>query len=59
MDKMIVVYCLCEEGVDSAKLALELKQLGYSDDHIRILEGGLVLWDEHGYPMIKQEVKTE
>jgi rhodanese-related sulfurtransferase len=59
MEKMIVIYCLCEEGADSAKVALELKQLGYNDNHIRVLEGGMVLWDEKGYPMVKQQIKTE
>ena len=28
-DKLIVIYCLCEEGTDSARMALELKRLGY------------------------------
>ena len=54
MDKQIVVYCLCEEGTDSARMALELRQLGYGKEEVKVLEGGLVLWDENGYPMIKQ-----
>jgi rhodanese-related sulfurtransferase len=54
MDKRIVIYCLCEEGTDSAKMALELRQLGYSNENVKVLEGGLVLWDEKGYPMVKQ-----
>ncbi len=56
MDKLIVIYCLCEEGTDSARMALELKRLGYDSDKIKVLEGGLIKWDESGYPMIKQEV---
>jgi rhodanese-related sulfurtransferase len=56
MDKQIVIYCLCEEGTDSAKMALELRQLGYSDNQVRVLEGGLVLWDEKRYPMVKQKI---
>ncbi len=56
MDKPIVIYCLCEEGTDSAKMALELRQLGYSNEHVKVLEGGLVLWDEKGYPMVKQPI---
>jgi len=56
MDKLIVIYCLCEEGTDSARMALELKRLGYDNDKIKVLEGGLIKWDESGYPMIKQEV---
>lgn len=55
-DKLIVIYCLCEEGTDSAKMALELRQLGYSNENVKVLEGGLVLWDEKGYPMVKQKV---
>ena len=56
MDKQIVIYCLCEEGTDSAKMALELRQLGHSNENVKVLEGGLVLWDEKGYPMVKQKV---
>ena len=55
-DKRIVVYCLCEEGTDSAKVALELRKLGYRSENVKVLEGGLVLWDEKGYPMVKQKV---
>lgn len=55
-DKPIVIYCLCEEGTDSAKMALELRQLGYSNENVKVLEGGLVLWDGKGYPMIKQRI---
>jgi rhodanese-related sulfurtransferase len=56
MDKLIVIYCLCEEGTDSARMALELKRLGYDHDKVRVLEDGLIKWDEAGYPMIKTEV---
>jgi rhodanese-related sulfurtransferase len=54
-DKPIVIYCLCEEGTDSAKMALELWQLGYRKENIKVLEDGLVLWDENGYPMVKHK----
>lgn len=56
MDKLIVIYCLCEEGTDSARMALELKRLGYDNDKVKVLEGGLIKWDEAGYPMIKTEI---
>lgn len=56
LDKQIVIYCLCEEGTDSANMALELRQLGYSSEKIKVLEDGLVLWDEKGYPMVRQKV---
>jgi rhodanese-related sulfurtransferase len=56
MEKLIVIYCLCEEGTDSAKMAMELLRLGYSDKKVMVLEGGLVLWDAKGYPIIKQPI---
>ncbi len=56
MNKLIVIYCLCEEGTDSAQMALELIRLGYDQDKVKVLEGGLIKWDEAGYPMIKTEV---
>jgi rhodanese-related sulfurtransferase len=56
MNKLIVIYCLCEEGTDSARMALELKRLGYDNDKVIVLEGGLVKWDESGYPIVKQEI---
>jgi rhodanese-related sulfurtransferase len=56
MDKQVMIYCLCEDGSDSARMALELRQLGYSPGNIKALEGGLVLWDEKGYPIVKQKI---
>jgi rhodanese-related sulfurtransferase len=56
MNKLVVIYCLCEEGTDSAKMAIELLRLGYSDDNVRVLQSGLVSWDGKGYPMIKQTI---
>jgi rhodanese-related sulfurtransferase len=56
MNKLVVIYCLCEEGTDSARMALELKRLGYDSDKVKVLEGGLIKWDESDYPMIKQEI---
>jgi rhodanese-related sulfurtransferase len=55
LDKTIVLYCLCEEGTDSARMALELRRLGYDPGKVRVLEGGLIKWDEAGYPMINTE----
>jgi rhodanese-related sulfurtransferase len=54
--KLIVLYCLCEEGVDSSEVALELRRLGHARDKVKVLEGGLIQWDAKGYPMIKQEI---
>ena len=53
--KLIVLYCLCEEGVDSSEEALELRGLGHAWKNVRVLEGGLIKWDEKGYPIYKQK----
>jgi|WetSurMetagenome_2_1015567.scaffolds.fasta_scaffold36999_1 rhodanese-related sulfurtransferase len=55
-DKLIVLYCLCEEGGDSSEMALLLRKLDYRRDRVKVLEGGLIKWDEKGYPMFKQEI---
>ncbi|MBN2242691.1 MAG: hypothetical protein JW793_08370 [Acidobacteria bacterium] len=36
-------------------MALELMDLGYSKENIKVLEGGLIEWDAAGYPMIKEK----
>lgn len=55
-DKLIVLYCLCEEGADSSEVALMLRKMDYRRDKVKILEGGLVQWDAKNYPMIKTEI---
>jgi rhodanese-related sulfurtransferase len=55
--KLIVLYCLCEEGADSSEEALELRRLGHARDKVKVLEGGLVQWDAKGYPMVKQKIR--
>ena len=55
MDRLVVVYCLCEEGSDSARVALSLRQLGFDPARVKVLEGGLVKWDEAGYPILRTE----
>lgn len=55
-DKLIVLYCLCEEGADSSEMALILRGMDFRRDKIKVLEGGMIKWDEAGYPMIKNEV---
>jgi rhodanese-related sulfurtransferase len=52
--KLIVLYCLCEEGADSSEEALELRRLGHVWKNVKVLEGGLIKWDEKGYPIYKQ-----
>jgi rhodanese-related sulfurtransferase len=55
-DKLIVIYCLCEEGGDSSEVALMLRQMDYRRDKVKVLEGGMIKWDEAGYPE-RQETK--
>ncbi|MDM7998047.1 MAG: rhodanese-like domain-containing protein [Acidobacteriota bacterium] len=55
-DKLIVLYCLCEEGADSSAVALMLRKMDYRRDKVKVLEGGLVQWDAKNYPMIKTEI---
>lgn len=55
-DKLIVLYCLCEEGADSSEVALMLRKMDYRRDKVKVLEGGLVQWDARNYPMIKTEI---
>jgi rhodanese-related sulfurtransferase len=54
--KLIVLYCLCEEGADSSEEALELRRLGHAWDKVKVLEGGLIQWDAKGYPIFKQDI---
>ena len=53
-DKLIVLYCLCEEGADSSEVALMLRRMGYRRDRVTVLEGGLIQWDAREYPMVKK-----
>ena len=55
MDKLIVIYCACEDDEISAGLALELFDLGYDLDMIKILSRGILRWRELGYPVIGAE----
>jgi rhodanese-related sulfurtransferase len=54
-DKMIVLYCFCEEGADSSEMALLLRRMHYRRDSVKVLEGGLIQWEAKGYPMYKNE----
>jgi len=55
-NKLIVLYCFCDEGADSSETALLLRRMDYRRDNVKVLEGGLIKWDEKGYPVFKQEV---
>jgi rhodanese-related sulfurtransferase len=57
-DKMIVFYCNCPHEEDSAPLVLEMQQLGYDPAKVKALEGGLVRWEQLGYPLVGTDVDT-
>ncbi len=52
MDKLIVIYCACEDDEISASMALELYDLGYDLDKIKLLSRGILQWRELGYPLV-------
>ena len=55
MDKLIIIYCDCEDDGISAGLAMELFDLGYDLDRIKILSRGIIRWYEMGYPVVAKE----
>ena len=48
-DTLIVTYCDCEDDSGSASLALELLDLRYAKNMVKILRGGLIDWKKMGY----------
>ena len=48
-DREIVLYCTCPSEATSAKVAMDLKNIGISK--VRPLQGGLKAWQDRGYPM--------
>ena len=55
MTKLIVLYCDCIDGADSAAVALQMRDLRYDNDKVKVLKGGLNRWRELAYPLIKQK----
>lgn len=50
-DKMIVFYCNCPHEEDSAPMAMEMWELNYDRDKVKVLQGGLTRWEQLGYPL--------
>ena len=57
-DKLIVFYCNCPHEEDSAPMVLEMQQLGYDHDKVKALKGGLIRWEQLGYPLAGTDVGT-
>ena len=55
MDKLIIIYCNCEDDEISANMMLELYDLGYDLNMIKIVSRGILRWNELGYPLIATE----
>jgi rhodanese-related sulfurtransferase len=53
MDKMIVIYCPCQNEEDSAPLVMELWKLGYDRDKVKALQGGSLRWEALKYPLVE------
>ncbi len=52
MDKLIIVYCNCEDDGTSAGLVMEMFDLGFDLDNVRIVSRGIIRWKELGYPVV-------
>jgi rhodanese-related sulfurtransferase len=48
-DKILVVYCACNDHEDSVDMAEKLSLAGYLD--VKVLEGGWFRWLDLGYPI--------
>jgi rhodanese-related sulfurtransferase len=48
-DKEVVLYCTCPNEATSARVAQNLRRLGFR--HVRPLAGGLAAWRERGFPI--------
>ena len=52
MNKLVVLYCECNNEEDSAPMILELWKLGYDHNKVKALRGGSIRWRELGYPFV-------
>jgi len=53
-DRLLILYCDCQQDVAAADLAIQLVQeWGFKEERIRALKGGWVRWKELGYPTVR------
>jgi len=58
-DRLIVFYCNCPHEEDSAPMVMEMWQLGYDHDKVKALKGGLIQWEQLGYPLAGTDVDKD
>ena len=51
MDRLLIVYCGCEDEKTAAGLVLEMYDMGCDMDNLKILSGGIAQWKKQGYPI--------
>ncbi len=51
-NKTLILYCACAHEEDSSDMAAKLAQFGYRN--IKVLEGGILKWNELKYPLEKK-----
>ena len=54
-NKTLVLYCACAHEEDSSDMAAKLAQFGYRS--IKVLEGGILKWNELKFPLEKSKGK--
>jgi rhodanese-related sulfurtransferase len=52
LDRAVPVICVCRSGKRSAQAAAKLAELGFKD--IAQLEGGLLAWEQAGFPLVRE-----
>lgn len=52
-DKSQPIYLHCRSGIRSMQAAEQLSALGYQ--HVYSVDGGIVAWEEAGYPVRREE----
>jgi rhodanese-related sulfurtransferase len=52
IDKLLIIYSNCEDDEISTRMVMELFDLGYDLDMIKIVSRGIIRWNELGYPLI-------
>ena len=51
-DKLVVLYCECNNEEDSAPMAAQMLELGYDHDKVKALRGGSIKWRDLHYPFV-------